>query len=120
MQENDWFKKELREWMLKNPIKLTENELLFNFGAKGNINPFYGKKHSEEWKKNTSERMKGNKNTAGYTYKREHVEKRAAAVRKPVIIFDKYYSSGKDAAKDLKKSPSQIIRYIKSGKGYYI
>ena len=104
--------------MLKNPIVLDENELSFDSGAKGATNPFYGKKHTEEWKQATRERMKGNKNTAGYTYKREHVEKRAAAIRKPVTFLNVTYNSGKEAAKALGVSASTIVKWKKNGKYY--
>lgn len=113
--ETDWFLKQVTEWMQTHTVTLDENELIRNTDAKGETNPFFGKKHTDEWKKAASERMKGNKHTAGYTYKREHVEKRAASRSRPVTLFGVTYKSGREAARLLNVSPSTIVQWKKNG-----
>ena len=113
--DNNWFIEELTEWCKNNKFVFDDRELVRITDAKGTTNPFYGKKHSEEWKQAASERMKGNKNTSGYKCKREHVEKRAISRSRPVTIFGITYSSGREAAKQLGVSPSTIVLWKKNG-----
>lgn len=48
----------------------------------GPNNPRFGKKHTDEWKQNAAERMKGNAYTKGTTLSEEHRKKVSEGVRK--------------------------------------
>jgi hypothetical protein len=110
--ETDLFLEDMRQWMLSHPIMTEDlNSVINKDHKKGTKNPFYGMKHSDEWKQAARERMKGNKITAGYTYKREDVDKRAASRSRPVTIQGITYKSGKEAAKALGVSPSTIVKW---------
>lgn len=110
------FIEDLRNWIATHPISEDDLMTTSNKDHKTrNKNPFYGLKHTEEWKQAARERMMGNKRTAGYTYKREHVEQRAASRSRPVTIRGVTYSSGRAAAKALGVSPSTIVQWKKNG-----
>ena len=72
--------------VVNNPIFFNKaNQTSFGFGGGiGENNPWYGKEHSEEWKKQKSVAMKGNKNASGYKHteeaKKKIKEKRAKQV----------------------------------------
>lgn len=109
--ETDWFLEDMREWMINNPEvdHVKENCLIKKTGFP----------HTEEYKRNASIRMMGNKHTLGIKCKPEHVAIRAAKKRKPVMVQGIYYESGRHAAKALGISPSMIIKMLKSGKASY-
>ena len=54
---------------------------------RGNKNPFYGKTHSEEFKKKNSERKKGNKNFLGRHHSDESKRKLAKSHNKKIICI---------------------------------
>ena len=73
------------------------------------------KKHTDDWKKDTSDRMKGNKHTSGLKCKPEHVAKRAKSRSRPVTIKGITYASGKEAAKELGVCPATIVKWKNNG-----
>jgi hypothetical protein len=114
--ETDLFLEDMKQWMIDNPIMPDDLSDVTNKDHKsGNKNPFFGLKHSDAWKQAARERMMGNKRTAGYTYKREHVEQRAASRSRPVTIRGVTYNSGRAAAKALGVGPSTIVQWKKNG-----
>lgn len=72
--------------VVNNPIFFNKaNQTSFGFGGGiGENNPWYGKEHSKEWKKQKSVAMKGNKNASGYKHteeaRRKIKEKRAKQI----------------------------------------
>ena len=115
MADNDWFIEDLRKWMSEYSMPIEDLGVTKISYANGKKNPFYGMSHTEEWKENARKRMIGNKNTAGYKYKPEHVAKRAASRSRPVTIKGVTYKSGREAAKSLGVSPSTIVQWKKNG-----
>lgn len=62
--------------VVNNPIFFNRaNQTSFGFGGGlGPNNSWYGKEHSEEWKKQKSVAMKGNKNASGYKHTTEAIQ----------------------------------------------
>ena len=91
---------------------------VFNFtpggdDISGKANPMYGKHHSEEWKKQNSERMKGNTHLLGH----KHSDKTRAKMRESrAKRIGELAPSWKDYARVLKSRSNTV----KNGYRYYI
>jgi hypothetical protein len=65
-------------------------------------------------------RDKISKSLKGRVFTKEHRRKQSEAQKKPIMINDKEYDSGRSAAKDLRVSPACIVKWLKNGKAFYI
>ncbi len=94
-----------------------EYRKLMTEAAKGENNPFFGQKHSDETKRKQSERMKGNQYSLGYKHSEETKQKMSEAAKNRPPMAEETRKKLSDAGKGRKHSNETKQKISKALKG---